>query len=75
MNEFNQFVMDEAYWLEDYALYMATKESLGGIALQEWPKNIRTRDDSTIQALRIDLKEEVLFWKKFNFYSTINGVS
>lgn len=67
LNEFNQFVMDEAYWLEDYALYMATKESLGGIALQEWPKNIRTRDDSTIQALRIDLKEEVLFWKKIQF--------
>ena len=46
---FHRFVPDQAYetfveknkkWLEDYSLYMAIKNSLGGIAWSEWDVNI-----------------------------------
>ena len=36
--DYENFVRTNEDWLEDYCLYMAIKDSLGGISWSEWPK-------------------------------------
>ena len=35
-SDFNEFVKKEAYWLEDYALYMAIKDDYRGASFSDW---------------------------------------
>ena len=41
--EYRQFLAKNASWLEDYALYMAIKNSLGGISWSQWPAELKRR--------------------------------
>lgn len=42
-DEFRAFCEKNAYWLEDYALYMAVKDAMGGKSWAEWDEDIRLR--------------------------------
>ena len=42
-SEFRKFCDDQAYWLDDYALFMALKEAQGGAAWNSWDEALRTR--------------------------------
>ena len=47
INEDKKFIAYCKYnkwWLEDYALYMAIKDYLGGISWLEWDENLKLRD-------------------------------
>ncbi len=57
--EFEAFRRDQAYWLEDYALFMAIKESQGGKAWSEWPKPLRKREPMAIDQARKDLARSI----------------
>ena len=35
--DFKKFCKKNVYWLEDYALFMAIKDSFGGVSFAEWP--------------------------------------
>ena len=51
INEDKKFIAYCKYnkwWLEDYALYMAIKDSLGGISWLEWDENLKLRDKKTL---------------------------
>ena len=67
---FHRFVPDQAYetfveknkkWLEDYSLYMAIKNSLGGIAWSEWEAPLKTRQEAALEEKRVELKEQMDF--------------
>ena len=62
---FHRFVPDQAYetfveknkkWLEDYSLYMAIKNSLGGIAWSECEAPLKTRQEAALEEKRVELK-------------------
>lgn len=40
--KFQLFLRNEAYWLNDYALFMALKESFNEVEWIKWPKNFNT---------------------------------
>ncbi len=61
--EFQCFEAENSYWLEDYALYMAVKDSLGGISWARWDEDIRLRRERALLSYREKLKEEILFYK------------
>ena len=48
-------------WLEDYSLYMAIKNSLGGIAWSEWEAPLKTRQEAALEEKRVELKEQMDF--------------
>ncbi len=54
-NEFEQFCRNERKWLDDFALFVAIKESLGGASWQEWPEPIRTRRPEALETARREL--------------------
>src|SRR3972149_6224700 len=53
--EFDRFQSDQALWLSDFALFMAIKESQGGVSWENWPEPLRQRDPHGLQAARHSL--------------------
>lgn len=60
---YQDFELDNGYWLEDYALYMAVKDSFGGVCYTEWPEDIRRRKKTAISKYKKQLKDEIDFYK------------
>ena len=55
---------DLSAWLEDYALFMALKESHGGRPWLEWPEGERLRRPEALAEARERLAGEITFWKR-----------
>lgn len=60
---YGAFCLENRDWLEDYALFMALKEKFGGRSWQEWPKGLRLRRTRALEKARVELEEEIQFWK------------
>jgi 4-alpha-glucanotransferase len=56
---FDHYVHQEAWWLDDYALFMAVRDALGGAGLATWPDEVIRRDPPALAALAKDLATEV----------------
>ncbi len=72
--DFLRFCQEEQGWLEDYALFMALKDCHGGVSWFQWPEEERLRKADVLAQLRLELKEEILFWKavQYLFYHQWN---
>jgi 4-alpha-glucanotransferase len=66
--EFEQFRIANASWLDDYALFMSLKEANGGGAWSGWPKSLRTREKSAMEKARQDHAESIL---RYSFYQFV----
>lgn len=66
--EFQKFMEENRYWLDDYALYMAIKDSLGGISWISWDKDIKLRNKEAIRFYQEKLSDEILFYRFQQYY-------
>lgn len=62
---FDYFCAQHAAWLNDYAIFMALKDSHEGNAWNTWDEPIRTRDRSALDAARNGLSNDIL---RHSFY-------
>ena len=70
-DRFASFCERENGWLDEYALFMAIRETQGGRPWYEWPVKFKTRDERTLIIARQQLSrsiEEHKFYQ-FLFYS------
>jgi len=85
-DEFLSFYNDDAGWLEDYALFMAIKEVLGGRSWGDWPKPLRMRNkralieasDKYSASVRRFVFYQFLFfrqWRSLREYAWKHGVN
>lgn len=67
---FRDFCAEQAWWLDDYAMFMSIKDRQGGVAWQLWPDELRTRDEAALLRVRQELSEDFCFWQgtQFLFY-------
>ena len=65
---FEKFVRENSWWLEDYALFMALKASLGGKPWQEWSISLMLRYEPILEAMRQELAQSI-HCQKFMQYS------
>ena len=83
--DFQKFLQKNDYWLNDYALYMAVKESFGNICWVEWDEDIKLRRPEAMDRYRQELAGEVEFyqfqqymfytqWEKLKAYANKNDV-
>jgi 4-alpha-glucanotransferase len=84
--EYKAFCAENAYWLDDYALFMAIKQRFGMAALSEWPdEGIRRREQSALITYTNLLAEEMEFqrflqwlffwqWSRLKAYAEKKGV-
>lgn len=84
-SEFLKFVEENAYWVYDYAIFMALKDLFGGLSWDKWPENIRKRSNYSMDYYRDELCSDIgfyeyiqyLFWKQWNrlkSYANDNGI-
>ncbi|WP_367328471.1 4-alpha-glucanotransferase, partial [Lentimicrobium sp.] len=66
-NAFNDFKEKHSHWLDDYALFMAIKESLGGIPWYEWPDDLRLRKQPALDKTRQELEERAGYHRFLQF--------
>ena len=62
---FEQFRVENAAWLDDYALFMSIKEANGGGAWSGWDESLRKREPSAIGQARSHHPEDIL---RHSFY-------
>ena len=83
--EFEAYRRENAWWLDDYALFMAVKDRFDGVAWNEWAEDIRLRWSNAMDYYRRELYYEIelysnlqfvnmIQWKKLKNYANINGI-
>ncbi|MCW8911650.1 MAG: 4-alpha-glucanotransferase, partial [Gammaproteobacteria bacterium] len=69
--QISAFKKQHAYWLEDYALFVALRKQYKNTAWYDWPDNIRHRETDALnkakQALQIDI-DRIIF-EQFVFFT------
>ena len=59
---FRKFCRENAFWLDDYCLFMAIKDEMGGRSWFEWPDEIRLRKAEAIADWESRTKEQADFY-------------
>ncbi len=83
--KYKRFVSKNRFWLEDYALFMAIKDSYGGVSFAEWDDDIRLRKKKAVDDYRKQYAKEIEFyrfiqyifdkqWAALKAYANKNGV-
>lgn len=83
--EYAKFCRDNKFWLEDYALYMAVKNSFGGVSFTEWDEPIKKRDKKAVSEYKRKYAKEIDFyrflqykfltqWKALKEYANKKGI-
>lgn len=65
---FDEFCSANAEWLDDYALFMALKDDLGGAAWVTWPAPLRDRQEGAIAEARSRLAPAVARQRVWQFW-------
>ncbi|MDO9508843.1 MAG: 4-alpha-glucanotransferase, partial [Thermovirgaceae bacterium] len=58
---FASFCRDNAWWLEDFALFASLKKEFEGSPWYEWPAPLRDRKDAALEEARKDLAREIAY--------------
>lgn len=64
---YEKFVEENAFWLEEYALFMALKEQNHYQCWQSWSEELKSRDRCVIEKCRHELKSTIDFYKFIQF--------
>jgi 4-alpha-glucanotransferase len=62
---FDYFCADNAFWLDDFALFMALKEANGGGSWNGWPEAQRSRKKTALTKAKKELGESI---QRYSFY-------
>jgi len=66
-DEYEEFVNQNDSWLNDYALFIAIKESLGGMPWWDWKDALKLKDEQTINTFISEHQNEIKFHKFTQF--------
>ncbi len=66
--EYRTWAVDQAHWLEDYALFSELERQFPGQSWCDWPEAIRDRDPATLSALREEHAAALQETKIFQFF-------
>ncbi|MGI8501232.1 MAG: 4-alpha-glucanotransferase [Hassallia sp.] len=68
--EFAGFCDTKAYWLDDYALFMALKDANSGASWHTWEPEVRSRQPEAMDRVRQEMDAEIFYYKytQFEFF-------
>lgn len=64
---YEKFVVDNRFWLEDYALFMALKNAHGDRAWSTWEKELQTRENAAINEAKAKYADVMAFYRFLQF--------
>ncbi len=70
-SQYNKFLMENNYWLDEFSFFMALKEYFGGTAWNLWDKEIAFRDFKAMKYYRNILTREIEYQRflQYIFFS------
>lgn len=83
--EYEVFCRFHSYWLNDYARFMAIKDSLNGCSIDCWSRELRIRSEAALAEADNCLSDDISFyrvlqfwfytqWKKLHSYAAVKGI-
>ncbi len=74
--EFQAFLKENEDWVEDYALYMAVKNSFNDVSITEWDDDIRLRKADALEKYEKMLEEDKDFyiWLQYEFFMELKAL-
>ena len=66
--EYDTFCRENAYWLDDYALFMALKNFSSGKPWIEWEEPYRNRQPDALRKFEEEHRKHVNFWKVLQYF-------
>ncbi len=66
-DDYAEFCEKNAYWLEDYALFMTVKNVNNGLSWMEWDEPLRNHEAEAIAKIETQYKEQIEFWKAVQY--------
>ncbi len=69
--EYDQFISGNAFWLDDYARFLALKTKFKGAVWSDWPAAYRDRDPGAVRIVDEDFREliESIRFQQYVFHS------
>lgn len=67
-SEYQAFCKENAFWLDDYALFMTIKDLQGGKAWAEWDRGLRVREEALLDKYRKEYAHESDFYRFVQFF-------
>ena len=65
--DYEGFLWENSFWLDDYALFMALKNSHGGLSWTQWEPELQRRDPEAMTFARTRLADEIAFWQSVQY--------
>lgn len=74
--EYDNFCLDNKFWLDDYSFYMALKVHFQHVEWLAWDEDIKLRQKEAMEKYGSILKDETDFWRfcQFKFFEQWNKV-
>jgi 4-alpha-glucanotransferase len=66
--EFQSFCQENAYWLEDYALFMTIKDMYGGLPWTNWEESLRNYEAKALEKVKSSHPDTINFWKVLQYF-------
>ncbi len=67
LEDFEQFCSEQAYWLDDYSLFMSLKDANEGRCWLDWDEEVRSPSRETIRTCMREYAEEIRYYKFIQF--------
>ena len=65
--DYENFVLENSYWLDDFSLFMTIKKMFSDTAWQNWSKPYRVRDKDALKQVSSEYSELLSFYKFVQF--------
>ena len=65
--DYKAFCKKNAFWLEDYALFMAVKDAHNGVAFLEWEEDIRMRQPAAVKKWTKLCQRRIEYYKMLQY--------
>lgn len=56
---FERFCMENSFWLDDFSLFVCLKERFHGQIWNQWPPELRDRDEAALRAIRLECSTHI----------------
>ena len=67
-SDFNDFCKNNAFWLENYSLFMAIKDAHDGISFSQWEKDICCHQEKAVKKWAEKCSERVEYYKMLQYF-------
>lgn len=83
--DYKAFCRENAFWVDEYALFMALKNAHNDVAWENWEEELRFRDEKTLKKVKKESAEIIDFykfvqykfdsqWQQLKAYANENGI-